>query len=191
MAARSMSPGARLVHRLVRLPVRDGRPGSPRRYIPSCSNYALDVQQHGTFRGGWLTLRRLLRCHPGAATGGTPCLNGRPLMFDLIATVLAFFYGLVHSYGLAIVLLTITVMAVTSPLTYKGTKSMIQMQRLQPQMKAIQTKYRDDREKMNQEMLAFYKANNVNPVGGCLPMLIQIPVFLVLYRVVRGSPSGD
>jgi YidC/Oxa1 family membrane protein insertase len=107
-------------------------------------------------------------------------------MFDLIATVLAFFYGLVHSYGLAIVLLTIAVMAVTSPLTYKGTKSMIQMQRLQPQMKAIQTKYRDDREKMNQEMLAFYKANNVNPVGGCLPMLIQIPVFFVLYRVVRG-----
>src|SRR5688572_9400595 len=63
---------------------------------------------------------------------------------------------------------------------------MIQMQRLQPQLKAIQTKYRDDREKMNQEMLAFYKANNVNPVGGCLPMLIQIPVFIVLYRVVRG-----
>jgi YidC/Oxa1 family membrane protein insertase len=107
-------------------------------------------------------------------------------MFDLIATVLAFFYGLVHSYGLAIVLLTIAVMAVTSPLTYKGTKSMIQMQRLQPQLKAIQTKYRDDREKMNQEMLAFYRANNVNPVGGCLPMLIQIPVFLVLYRVVNG-----
>jgi YidC/Oxa1 family membrane protein insertase len=107
-------------------------------------------------------------------------------MFDLIATVLAFFYGLVHSYGLAIALLTVAVMALTSPLTYKGTKSMIQMQRLQPQMKAIQTKYRDDREKMNQEMLAFYKANNVNPVGGCLPMLIQIPVFLVLYRVVRG-----
>src|SRR5829696_2050186 len=107
-------------------------------------------------------------------------------MFDLIASVLDFFYGLVHSYGLAIVLLTIAVMAVTSPLTYKGTKSMIQMQRLQPQMKAIQTKYRDDREKMNQEMLVFYKANNVNPVGGCLPMLIQIPVFIVLYRVVRG-----
>lgn len=107
-------------------------------------------------------------------------------MFDLIATVLAFFYGLVHSYGLAIVLLTITVMAVTSPFTYKGTKSMIQMQRLQPQLKAIQAKYRDDREKMNQEMLAFYRANNINPVGGCLPMLIQIPVFLVLYRVVAG-----
>lgn len=107
-------------------------------------------------------------------------------MFDLIATVLAFFYGLVHSYGLAIVLLTLTVMAVTSPFTYKGTKSMIQMQRLQPQLKAIQAKYRDDREKMNQEMLAFYRANNLNPVGGCLPMLIQIPVFLVLYRVVSG-----
>src|SRR5688572_14865883 len=107
-------------------------------------------------------------------------------MFDLIASILAFFYGWVHSYGLAIVLLTLVVMAVTAPFTYKGTKSMIQMQRLQPQLKAIQAKYRDDREKMNQEMLAFYKANNLNPVGGCLPMLIQIPVFLVLYRVVRG-----
>lgn len=107
-------------------------------------------------------------------------------MFDLIASILAFFYGLVHSYGLAIVMLTVLVMAVTAPFTYKGTKSMIQMQRLQPQLKAIQAKYRDDREKMNQEMLAFYKANNLNPVGGCLPMLIQIPVFLVLYRVVRG-----
>ncbi|HEX7094348.1 MAG TPA: membrane protein insertase YidC [Acidimicrobiales bacterium] len=107
-------------------------------------------------------------------------------MFDLIATVLAFFYGLVHSYGLAIVLLTLLVMAVTSPFTYRGTKSMIQLQRLQPQIKAIQTKYRDDREKMNQEMLAFYRANNLNPVGGCLPMIIQIPIFLVLYRVVSG-----
>jgi YidC/Oxa1 family membrane protein insertase len=110
-------------------------------------------------------------------------------MFDLIATVLAAFYSVVGSYGLAIVLLTLAVMAVTSPLTYKGTKSMIQMQRLQPQLKAIQTKYRDDREKMNQEMLAFYKANNLNPVGGCLPLLIQIPVFLVLYRVVRGMTA--
>jgi YidC/Oxa1 family membrane protein insertase len=107
-------------------------------------------------------------------------------MFDLIASVLAWFYDLVGSYGLSIVLLTLVVMAVTAPLTYKGTKSMIQMQRLQPQLKAIQTKHKGDREKMNQELLAFYKANNINPVGGCLPMLIQIPVFLVLYRVLRG-----
>jgi YidC/Oxa1 family membrane protein insertase len=107
-------------------------------------------------------------------------------MFDLIASVLAWFYDLVGSYGLSIVLLTLVVMAVTAPLTYKGTKSMIQMQRLQPQLKAIQTKNKGDREKMNQELMAFYKANNINPVGGCLPMVIQIPVFLVLYRVLRG-----
>jgi YidC/Oxa1 family membrane protein insertase len=107
-------------------------------------------------------------------------------MFDLIARVLAFFYAAVHSYGLSIALLTLVVMAVTTPFTLKGTKSMIQMQRLQPQLKAIQTKYRDDREKMNQELMAFYKANNINPIGGCLPLFIQIPVFWVLYRVVRG-----
>jgi YidC/Oxa1 family membrane protein insertase len=107
-------------------------------------------------------------------------------MFDLIASVLAWFYGLVHSYGLSIVLLTLVVMAIVTPFTIKGTKSMLQMQRLQPQLKAIQNRYRDDREKMNQELLKFYKENNINPVGGCLPMVIQIPVFIVLFRVLRG-----
>jgi YidC/Oxa1 family membrane protein insertase len=107
-------------------------------------------------------------------------------MFDLIASVLAWFYELYPSYGLSIVLLTLVVMAITTPFTLKGTKSMIQMQRLQPQLKAIQTRYRDDREKMNQELLKFYKANNINPVGGCLPMFIQIPVFIVLFRVLSG-----
>ena len=107
-------------------------------------------------------------------------------MFDLIASVLAWFYGVVPSYGLSIVLLTLVVMAITTPFTIKGTKSMIQMQRLQPQLKAIQNRYRDDREKMNQELLKFYKENNINPVGGCLPLFIQIPVFIVLFRVLRG-----
>jgi YidC/Oxa1 family membrane protein insertase len=77
-------------------------------------------------------------------------------------------------------------MAVTTPLTYKGTKSMLQMQRLQPQLKAIQTRHKGDREKMNEELLKFYKANNINPVGGCLPLIIQMPVFFILFQVLRG-----
>ena len=117
-------------------------------------------------------------------------------MFDLIAAVLSWFYGLVPSYGLAIVLLTLVVMLIVTPLTLKGTRSMIKMQHLQPEMKKIQTRYKGDREAMNKEMMAFYQANNINPMGGCLPMLIQAPVFMVLYNVLRGmtrrlSDIGD
>ena len=117
-------------------------------------------------------------------------------MFDLIAAVLSWFYGLVPSYGLAIVLLTLVVMLIVTPLTLKGTRSMIKMQHLQPEMKKIQTRYKGDREVMNKEMMAFYQANNINPMGGCLPMLVQAPVFMVLYNVLRGmtrrlSDIGD
>jgi YidC/Oxa1 family membrane protein insertase len=107
-------------------------------------------------------------------------------MFDLIGSTLAWFYSIIPSYGVSIILLTLLVMAVVTPFTIKGTKSMLQMQRLQPELKKIQARYKDDREKMNQELMAFYKANNINPIGGCLPLVIQMPVFFVLYRVVRG-----
>lgn len=106
--------------------------------------------------------------------------------FDLIARTLAFFYDLVPSYGVAVIGLTLTVMVVVTPLTLKSTRSMLQMQRLQPELKAIQNQYRDDRQKMNEELMAFYQENNINPLGGCLPLLVQLPVFLVLFRVVQG-----
>jgi YidC/Oxa1 family membrane protein insertase len=107
-------------------------------------------------------------------------------MFDLIATILAWFYSLWPSYGMSIVFLTIAVMIVATPLTLKSTTSMLQMQRLQPELKAIQTKYKDDRQKMNEELMAFYQENGINPLGGCLPLLVQLPIFLVLFRVVQG-----
>ncbi len=107
-------------------------------------------------------------------------------MFDLIASVLAWFYDLVPSYGLAIVLLTLVVMVVVTPLTLKGTRSMIKMQHLQPEMKKIQARHKGDREQMNRELMAFYQANEINPMGGCLPLFVQAPVFIVLYNVLRG-----
>ena len=107
-------------------------------------------------------------------------------VFDLFANVLALLYSWLNSYGFAITALTIVVMMVTTPLTYKGTKSMLQMQRLQPQLKAIQARHKGDREKMNEELLKFYKANNINPVGGCLPLIIQMPVFFILFQVLQG-----
>ena len=107
-------------------------------------------------------------------------------MFDLIAKVLAWFYELWPSFGMSIVLLTLVVMVILTPLTLKGTRSMIKMQHLQPEMKKIQNRYKGDRERMNKEMMAFYQANSINPMGGCIPMLAQAPVFIVLYNVLRG-----
>jgi len=107
-------------------------------------------------------------------------------MFELIARILAFFYDLIPSYGFAIGMLTLCVMVVFMPLTFKSTKSMIAMRRIQPELKALQAKYKDDKETLNKEMMALYQERGVNPVGGCLPMLFQAPVFYVLFRVVRG-----
>ncbi|MGI9603026.1 MAG: YidC/Oxa1 family membrane protein insertase [Acidimicrobiales bacterium] len=107
-------------------------------------------------------------------------------MFDLIAGILAWIYELVNNLGISIVLLTLLVMVVMTPLPLSGTKSMIKMQRLQPELRKIQQKHKNDREKMNAEMMAFYQEHGVNPVGGCLPLFFQMPVFLVLYRVISG-----
>jgi YidC/Oxa1 family membrane protein insertase len=108
------------------------------------------------------------------------------VFFDALAAVLAFFYDLVPNYAFAIIMLTLVVMIVVTPLTLKGTRSMMMMQQLQPEMRKIQTRYKDDRQKLNEELLKFYKENNINPLGGCLPLLVQMPIFLVLYQVLRG-----
>ena len=107
-------------------------------------------------------------------------------MFDFLATALSFFYGLWPSYGVAIVLLTLAVMLILTSLTLKGTRSMLQLQALQPELKRIQAQFKDDRQKMNEEVMKFYQEHGINPLGGCLPMFIQFPVFIVLYNVISG-----
>jgi YidC/Oxa1 family membrane protein insertase len=107
-------------------------------------------------------------------------------VFQFLANALSFFYDIWPSYGGAIILFTLAIMVVLSPLAIKSTRSMIRMQRLQPEMKKLQAKYKDDKESLNREMMAFYKANNVNPFSSCLPLLLQMPVFIVLYRVLHG-----
>jgi YidC/Oxa1 family membrane protein insertase len=108
--------------------------------------------------------------------------------FDILAKpllwVLKFFNNYLHNYGWAIILLTILVKIVFWPLTHKSYKSMKDMQKLQPKMAKIREKHKDNREKMNQEMMALYKTYKVNPMGGCLPMVIQIPVFFALYSLL-------
>jgi len=107
-------------------------------------------------------------------------------IFNLLAGLLEWFYSLVPSYGFAIVALTTLVLLILSPLTYKSTKSMVSMRKLQPQVKRLQKKHKGDREKLNQEMMALYQEHNVSPLSGCLPILIQSPVFIVMFRVIRG-----
>ncbi len=120
--------------------------------------------------------------------------------FDALASVLNFFYTLVPTglqptlgFGLSIMLMTVLVMTLITPLTVKSTRSMLQMQRLQPEMKRLQEKYKDDREKLNQELMAFYRENQINPLGGCLPLIAQMPVFIIMYQLLRGltvRPGG-
>lgn len=107
-------------------------------------------------------------------------------LFQAMAWLIAFFYALIPNYAIAIALLTVVVMIVTAPLTIKSTRSMVEMQRLSPELKKLQQKYKGDRQKLNEEMMSLYKEHGVNPAGGCLPMLIQFPVFIILYDVIRG-----
>jgi YidC/Oxa1 family membrane protein insertase len=107
-------------------------------------------------------------------------------LFQAMAWLIAFFYAVIPNFAIAIALLTVVVMIVTAPLTVKSTKSMVSMQRLSPELKKLQQKYKGDRQKLNEEMMSLYKEHGVNPAGGCLPMLIQFPVFIILYDVIRG-----
>ena len=106
-------------------------------------------------------------------------------MFDALARALAFFYDVWPSYGGAILLFTLAIMLILSPLSIKSTRSMIKMQRVQPELKKLQQQYKGDREALNREMMAFYQANNINPFSSCLPLLLQMPVFFVLYRILH------
>lgn len=101
--------------------------------------------------------------------------------------VLTFFYGFFKNYGVAIILLTVLIKLIFWPLTHKSYSSMKSMQKLQPEMQKLRDKYKSDKEGLNKEMMALYKTHRVNPLGGCLPMLVQIPVFFALYKVLLES----
>ncbi|MGD9701503.1 MAG: membrane protein insertase YidC [Acidimicrobiia bacterium] len=107
-------------------------------------------------------------------------------MFELPASLLGWFYSLVHNYAIAIAMITFVVMAIITPLTLKSTKGMLEMQRLQPEMKRLQQQHRGDRQKLNEEMMKLYQEHKVNPLASCLPLLAQMPVFFIMFHVIRG-----
>ena len=107
-------------------------------------------------------------------------------MFTAPAWLVSQFYSLTHNYALSIALVALAVMVLVTPLTLKSTKGMLEMQRLQPEMKRLQAQYRGDRQKLNEEMMKLYQEHKVNPLASCLPLVIQMPVFFIMYRVLRG-----
>ncbi len=111
--------------------------------------------------------------------------------FNILAqplfVVLTFFYGFFKNYGVAIILLTVLIKIIFWPLTHKSYSSMKSMQKLQPEMQKLREKFKNDKERLNKEMMTLYKTHSVNPLGGCLPMLVQIPVFFALYQVLLNS----
>jgi YidC/Oxa1 family membrane protein insertase len=101
--------------------------------------------------------------------------------------ILKIFHRATRNYGVDIILLTVLVKLVTLPLTQKSYKSMRDLQKLQPQMKKLQEKYADDRNALNKEVMELYRRHNVNPLGGCLPMLVQMPIFIGLYNALLSA----
>jgi len=106
----------------------------------------------------------------------------KPLLYTL-----KFFYGYVGNYGVAIIIVTIILKALFFPLTHKSYKSMKDMQKIQPKMAALKEKFKDDRDAMNKAVMELYREHKVNPLGGCLPMVVQIPVFFALYKALMFS----
>jgi YidC/Oxa1 family membrane protein insertase len=105
----------------------------------------------------------------------------------LLLQTLNFLYRLIPNYGVAIILLTLIVRVIFWPITHKSTESMKKMQKIQPLVNEVREKFKDKPQKMNQEVMAIYKEHKVNPMSGCLPILVQIPVFIALFTVLRSA----
>jgi YidC/Oxa1 family membrane protein insertase len=112
-------------------------------------------------------------------------------LIDACEAVLTFWHGVVgdgpNTWGWSIILLTFTVRILILPLTFKGVKAMQRLQTLQPEIKRIQQRYKDDKQRMNQEVMAFYQREKVNPLGSCMPLVLQIPFFIALFYLLRSD----
>ncbi len=107
-------------------------------------------------------------------------------LFEGPAWLLAKFYDYTHNYILAISMIALVVMLITAPLQLKATKGMLEMQRLQPELRKLQQEHRGDRQKLNEEMMKLYQEHKVNPLASCFPLLLQFPVFIIMFQVLHG-----
>ena len=187
------------------------------RYEPTCSAYAVQaLQQFGILRGLVLATWRVLRCNPFSHGGYdpveaqrvfTPRRPRRPILMissaprirlaliapvqwivDLLHPVLLFFHDSIGvGWGTSIVLLTVVVRALLAPLTIKQFKSMQSMVRVAPQLKELQAKHKDDKQRQQQEVMKFYAENKINPFASCLPLLAQMPFFIGLFYLLQSD----
>jgi len=114
-------------------------------------------------------------------------VNPWTLLLQAIGSVLAIFYQIIPNYGVAIILLTLGISLILFPMTLKQTRSMRSMQEIQPEVKRLQRELKHDKEELNKQLMALYKERGVNPAAGCLPMLVQMPIWFALFRVLRSG----
>jgi YidC/Oxa1 family membrane protein insertase len=115
-------------------------------------------------------------------------------LLSLLGTLLSFYYDVIPEYGIAIILLTLTVSLLLFPLTVKQTRSMKAMQEIQPEVKKLQKEHKGDKEELNKHLMELYKERGVNPAAGCLPLIVQMPIWFALYRVLwqgNGIPADS
>jgi len=105
----------------------------------------------------------------------------------VLLSILKFFYSIFHNYGIAIILLTCCVSLLLYPLSFKSLKSMRKLQELQPHIEKVRSQHKDNPQKLNKEIMELYRRYNVNPMGGCFPMFLQMPIFIALYKTMMGS----
>jgi YidC/Oxa1 family membrane protein insertase len=121
-----------------------------------------------------------------------PIANILQPLIDVFESVLIFFHDTVgFGWGFSIIAMTVVVRAALVPLTYKQLKSMSALQKLQPQLKELQAKYKDDKQRLQQETMKFYQEHKVNPFGACLPLVLQMPVFIALFYMLREDLRFD
>jgi len=116
-------------------------------------------------------------------------MNPFTALVNGLGWILSFFYDIIPTYGIAIILLTLLVSFLLFPLTLKQTRSMKAMQEIQPEVKRIQKEYKDNREEMQKQVMALYQERGVNPAAGCLPLLLQMPIWFALFQVLRVAPE--
>jgi len=104
---------------------------------------------------------------------------------DIFANIIVFLYSFTQNYGIAIILMTVLIRVILYPLMQKQMVSIREMQKIQPSMKAAQEKYKNDKERLNKELMALYKEHKINPMSGCLPLIIQMPILILLFQVLR------
>jgi len=166
--------------------------------LPSGKEFVLDavLPQVETSAGETNTVTQTLYVGPKiqarlkeTAHGLNLAVDYGPLFFisDALMGIMKFIYGVVGNYGFSIILLTVFVKLLLFPLSAKGYKSMAHLREVGPKLTALKKKYGDDRQKMSEELMKLYKKEKINPLGGCLPMIVQMPVFLALYWALLES----